>query len=469
MLIEALGQIFGLFKESKSLLEETISVIQTFQRMAATKIFRSKVSESSIQLFSWAYNLIEVIKSQFTPIEQMSNVDNFVLYSMAWTLFQLFFVINTCRGVSGSFVNVPGAAALALIGAGISFNFMIFVYVGIGVLAAGGLVYALGKCESKLIFFFMIFGFPGFFLIISMTNATVLPHITPIQVFSSVIMGLFIFHIIAAPIYSVKTNLTIVACICYAIIIVLSVIINVVAYCKDNILFVAKKMLNLVISISTFPFATKVCLILGGHESIAEDYKSKNWRWFELASTAHQIVYAVVGGFDIPIGCLVIECVWVVVLGICRPHSAVSDNVKDIIEAFVLIASNSLTIGYENSDPNITFSKNVLYLLFVIACLPVIGYMYTFFVFDFMSEEKDIIDGKNEGENEDNQLDDEELNNEDITVVAGQYDPEGNDSKEEEEKIKIEEDPDGVKTLKLYSILCTVALPDCGILLRFGC
>ncbi|KAH0794521.1 hypothetical protein GPJ56_001546 [Histomonas meleagridis] len=85
--------------------------------------------------------------------------------------------------------------------------------------------------------------------------------------------------------------------------------------------------------------------------------------------------------------------------------------------------------------------------------------MYTFFVFDFMSEEKDIIDGKNEGENEDNQLDDEELNNEDITVVAGQYDPEGNDSKEEEEKIKIEEDPDGVKTLKLYSILCTVALP----------
>ncbi|OHT16217.1 hypothetical protein TRFO_13382 [Tritrichomonas foetus] len=404
--LTVLKEIFSFGLSAGSLFGEVLNLIRIFQRVSATRSFKMKFSGDTIELFTWATNLIKMVVNKYLPQERLSDFELFSVYSFGFVLFELAFICTLTIGVILIFFLFPIQIVCALFGVGLGY---------IGINKKNSLIYGI---IGGILFF--VFVFPLYCFVNRNTFEEGPSKITRIQIFGATCYSPVVFYAVLFPIITLKPTIGQFVTFFFAAIGGLSFILNFVAICVGEfkvityliILITCVNSLLLVPGCESFItviespigprwpiiaffsvfgilFPIIVSYVQIKSKRIADKYRSRTLNYFEVADTMHKVIYAIVAAYDYPWVCLGIECAWLIAVLILRPFSGVGDNVLMAGEAIVMIISNLVTGIYDKNGK--LFSFAVCVTLLVLACLPVVIAAYCFFIFDIGGEKDEDI------------------------------------------------------------------------------
>lgn len=426
------SQLFSITQSCGSLIQEILNLFRIFQRLSATKTFYSKFSSDCADMFSWATNIIKIITQNIFPDDHLTTYEYFTIYSIYFYIFLINFTTFILIGAKYVYL-IPFFAIIAMFGAGFGFigidevkTIYFCVFGGIIILA----VILRDICECSLCdwpccIFFSI-------------RPIIEGDLEPFEYISLVIFGgIIISAVTFSPIIIDSSELGIIVILLMAIIIVLAAIYEFLNYCcssccccekckccqKDGIQhglnliqllisliplllipatenFVAVlnsfhgvrwcTVLSYVIFTLCIPIVMTIDFIVNDNEDFQQKYKDINfcscaffpYQWLELVDLIHQVVYAFLASYDIPLGCLLLEIFWSITIILIRPYNQYSQFWLKFGESLVMIISNSVAIHAERVGTQV-FSFELSIILVAIACIPVVSALYLFFIFDF--------------------------------------------------------------------------------------
>lgn len=137
------------------------------------------------------------------------------------------------------------------------------------------------------------------------------------------------------------------------------------------------------------PIIVSIVLVKGEHSSAIEKYrqtKSNCLYYLNVIDLIKQIIYAFFSSFDIVYGCLSVEVIWLLMMIFLHPFSKVSDYFFTFFTSILIIAGNSVTIlsTFKTIGP---LSLGQTIVCFILICIPAIVSMYTYFIFDFKTDD----------------------------------------------------------------------------------
>ena len=139
------------------------------------------------------------------------------------------------------------------------------------------------------------------------------------------------------------------------------------------------------------PLGLTIIMIAMRFESILgkyKDYKIAFVYIFELGDIVRQIAYAICASYDISYACIGLEVAWIVLVFACRPFQNKSDSFLQLGGSVILIIELAVCIAHEKKGSGFLSFKLAWFLL-VLACIPAVGALYVYFIFDFTINEDD--------------------------------------------------------------------------------
>lgn len=409
-------EIFDIGNSSGSLLFEALGLFKTFQKISSTKTFSAHFSNECYEMFSWALNIIEIIKRAFY-FRPLSDYEIFYIYNLVIPMAIMTYII-TMRCTYDVIFYIIIHGFFLMVGAG-------FGYIGFQKsIVIGLLVTAL---VIVVIFVVSYFFFEDFFLKIStliiyffeeegeMSESNWIIFSFPFSI------AVLVASILLTPIFKKSSQLTKIYSIVMIVIILLVLIIETVIIllrkffaksesdyrfkalslgltCFQLLIVPATKYFMVVISdvykydwrcfcayivfSIILPISLTVVLILAKVQIMIHKYKNHWYAFAEVVEIVRQVIYAILAALDIPWACIGIEIAWIILVFAFRPYIQVSEYVIQCGNSLVIIAETAVCLAADhNGTEFLTF--NVSIALVVVACIPAILALYIFFIFDF--------------------------------------------------------------------------------------
>lgn len=436
-------QLFDIGRSAGSLITEALGLFRTFQKLTASNTFTMRFSEESLKMFKWAIDIFELIRHKFF-FRPFDDYDFFYLYSCIIPLMLMTFISALLSGYS-FYSYLLGYGMIFMLGTGLCFIGIDMIWAitfsSCGVLY---IVIALGcGCVFPSIRFLTKKGeydeneerknmdcwctYCGFCCCKcnSKYNA--------IQFTYSLSKSLLLMTIFLMPILQGSYKLTVLYGLVVLGILVISIIIEsivaLVKYIKKHVDFDeltnVPKFIDLCLSFFSLliipstehfmnlvtgkfynnwrlitcyifyslivPLGLTIIMIAMRFDSILgkyKDYKIAFVYFFELGEIVRQIAYAICASYDISYACIGLEVAWIVLVFACRPFQNKSDYFLQLGSSAILIIELAVCIAHEKKGSGFLSFSLTCFLLFL-ACIPAVGALYVYFIFDFTINEDD--------------------------------------------------------------------------------
>ncbi|KAK8876490.1 hypothetical protein M9Y10_006704 [Tritrichomonas musculus] len=413
-----LSEFFDIGNSSGSLLSEALGLFKTFQKIGATKTFSVHFSNECYKMFSWATNIIELIKYAFY-FRPLSDYEIYYIYNFAIPM-----AIVTYLTASASYVFIYYLymlyGLLLMLGIGLGYIQMdtkkvIFLLVAVFVIIVVVLFLGCCCCGGDFLDFVShvfesvtdvnpedvadaIFLKFSFALAQSLLVITLL--LTPILIKSSKLTKIYSIALIVVIILSIIIEITINCLVdcgnldmeneykyisfgltCFSLIIVPAtkyfMIVNNEVY-KNN----WRCIFGYIFFSLLLPVALTVMMIIAKVPSMVRKYKNRWYAFIEVVDIVRQVVYAIVAALDIPWACIGLEIGWLILMFAVRPYKYFSDYVLQCGNSLIIIVETSVCIAADrNGTGFLTFSVSLA--LVIIACIPAVLSLFIFFLLDF--------------------------------------------------------------------------------------
>lgn len=428
-------ELFDIGNSSGSLLAEALGLFKTFQRIGATKTFSAHFSDQCYKMFSWAINIIEILKLTFY-FRPLSDYEIFYiyifaipmaiityvvasLYSFFIFLFYILYAFFLMIGVGFGYINYNKSITIGLL-----VTALILVIIIIILLFCG--------CDIGEIIVMMIFGFyqSGDDDLKEFMNVKDSKSKYVLKVSFALSQAFFVFSILIIPILKKSSNLTKIYSIGVIVILTLCTIIEGIVACvkfyKNNdddqedkndtaYISIGLTCFSLIIIPSTkyfmivnsdvyknnwrcyigfilfaliIPISITTAMIIGRVPFIVRKYRNHYMAFGEIVDIVRQVVYAIVAALDIPWACIGLEIAWIILIFISWPYKYISEYVLQSGNSLVVIIETSVCLAADRKGTGfLTFKLSLI--LVIIACLPAIFSLIIFFLFDFGYRERD--------------------------------------------------------------------------------
>lgn len=435
--LDVLSSLFGL-DEVGSIISDIISLFHTFQKIGAIRSFSAHFSKEAYKLFSWAKNILDLIKHLFY-FRPLQPYDNYYLYDLATPLAILLFTVT-----STSFYNIFGYYI-------VYFIFLVFGY-GIGCFGIDkkmSLICVFGSLGAGIVIFFVnckcqLFEFincqkmdePG--SCCCCKNAYSVLGLT-----FTLSQSILIFSILITPILLQSEKLTLLYTILIIAIIFLVLILETIYLCVKKQFFnyqsSQRKEQKRIAKFISFGIEFYPILIIPGTEyfiTIINDYYKNNWRviigyvffiilvpitvtyliadtkdlklakkfrsekleYFTLFEYIKDVAFAIVASYDFQLACIIIEGAFFLLILIFRPYKNISYYILSCGNSAVVVIENIVVWLVDRKGNEIIDFKKAI-LMVVCACIPVVVALYIYYIFDY-----DIYGSREESDDDDESL-----------------------------------------------------------------
>lgn len=411
-----LKQLFDIGKSSGSLISQALGLFRLFQKISALKSFSAHFSNDCLKMFNWASKLIKIF-NELLHLKTLTDLEEFTMYSFSFPLMILVFI----SGLISHMFLIPSFllyGACVMIGLG-------FGYIKINLSAAIGCPIA-----GAIIIAIFIWKFTALFDIFDDVQS-----IIPFTF--SLVAGLLTFTLISYPITHKNFITGAFTFILLGVVAVISLIVEFIFICVNS----ARKKLDFdsyLTKIISFGLNCLLLFIIPATESFtnlmqSESYKN-NWSCilgyifvplfipifttfcfvyfkvpdtidkyrdcsisffdynplfiFEIIDIIKQIIFAIVASYDILWCCIALEIAWFISIFVFRPFKNISDYFLQAGDSLIIfIEYGSILHNSYHENNYFTFKKALAFV--IIACIPAILSIYTFFIFDFEPDEKE--------------------------------------------------------------------------------
>lgn len=448
-------QLFDIGDSAGSLFNEAFVLFRTFQRFSAPRSFSAKFSDECLKMFSWAKDFINFLFSSLLPTDPFTEFELFYIYNFAAPLMILTFIsalISSYKFMSYIFIY----GLFLTLGIGIGY-IGINNTISISLIIPTSVIILISFIFRKKNFFscFQIFNYI-FFNNNSNSDTICCNCRSRTQFTLSLMPSFIIFQAVTTPINNQRTYLAYAEFFYSFILCFISLIIELILkirfrekqdfYFKKatgKIISFAIKCFSLLIIPSTehfvnimqenyknywncivgyivlgflLPIAITFLMIKNNFPEICDKYIKREYSYFnfyyiELIDICKQISYAILAAYNINVGCILLETVWLALIIVCYPFKNKSDFSLTIGNSLAMFLSNGAVLyGDKKGFEVFGFGTTVAFMFLI--CLPAIISIYIYFFKDFETQ-------INERTTEYDLINDNSLNNYEIEKKYG--------------------------------------------------
>lgn len=398
-------EFFSISKSSGSIITEALELIKTFQRIGAAEKFIIILSPGCRSFFSWASDIFKDIISNINIIE-FSELELFYMYNYIIPVSLLTLIVFLACNLK-FYVHLWFSLCFFIIGnalGNITYDISalyITLPVGVVFLVINIIIFCCNEDARSYFYTNEIYSKTHLTFTFALINAVVIGSAYMLPIFMKNIFLIesllfiyeivFGFSIIIETIISCKLredrydyNTYFVPRINSFLMNLFPLLIIPTASHFMNVINDGMATWNTFIGYIILGFGVPIAITVGliYYESPDMMQRYRYFPYFEIIDILKQIIYAILAACDQPIGCAIIEIIWILAVVIVRPYSRKCEYILQTGNSAIIAIFNALALASESTDKTF-LSFGACVGLVVAACVPGVVTLIVFFACDF--------------------------------------------------------------------------------------